>query len=274
MWICHKCGTNNEDFTEVCVRCGTIKAVPVPKSPPVPPIAAPRKEKSGAKKIIIPVVIVLLVAAALVCGYFFIHSWEDATCTAPKTCSICGKTSGSPLSHDWQSADCTHPRICTRCDAEEGKPLGHDWEEATYDAPKTCARCGAEEGDPLLTPDEPDGDELAGHWSDEPLKNFGGPVSTNAYILDEPLSGCRGITLTLSIDVESGDPFGTWYFYVQNPEGRWEHVAEFELTSIDTLAADHVLTFDESLDFGAVAIAPKYGSVYTLSYYMALSDPQ
>ena len=29
------------------------------------------------------------------------HSWEPATCDKPKTCSVCGKTSGDPLGHSW-----------------------------------------------------------------------------------------------------------------------------------------------------------------------------
>jgi hypothetical protein len=29
------------------------------------------------------------------------HSWVDADCTTPKTCSICGKTEGEALGHDY-----------------------------------------------------------------------------------------------------------------------------------------------------------------------------
>ena len=54
------------------------------------------------------------------------HVWADATCTAAKTCTSCGKT--------------------------EGEPLAHDWEEATYYAPQTCKVCGATEGDVLESP--------------------------------------------------------------------------------------------------------------------------
>jgi len=213
--------------------------------------------------------ILLLAALVLVLKISFIHIWADPTCTSPKTCIICGKTSGSPLIHDWLPADCTHPHICVLCGAAEGKPLGHRWREATFDAPKTCLRCGLEEGEPLSVPDE-----LPTHWSDDPLNNFGGAVNTYALILDEPLSGCRGITLTLSIEVEIGDPYGMWYFYVQAPDGRWDHVAEFELDDEATYAASYDLSFDAPLDFTAVAIAPKYEMEYSLSYYMKISDPR
>ncbi len=51
------------------------------------------------------------------------HTWVEATCEAPKTCSVCGIT--------------------------EGEALGHEWMAATLDAPKTCKNCGATEGGPL-----------------------------------------------------------------------------------------------------------------------------
>ena len=37
------------------------------------------------------------------------HSWDEATCTAPKTCSTCGATEGKALGHDYQNG------VCTRC---------------------------------------------------------------------------------------------------------------------------------------------------------------
>ena len=51
------------------------------------------------------------------------HTWTDATCDAPKTCSVCSKT--------------------------EGEALGHNWIDATTEAPKTCDRCGLTDGDKL-----------------------------------------------------------------------------------------------------------------------------
>ena len=72
------------------------------------------------------------------------HTWADATCDAPKTCSVCGKI--------------------------EGEALGHNWVDATTEAPKTCSVCGKTEGDKLPeTPGEdnppiednnPDADEI------------------------------------------------------------------------------------------------------------------
>ena len=37
------------------------------------------------------------------------HSWQDATCTTPKTCAVCGETEGEALGHSFM--DC----VCERC---------------------------------------------------------------------------------------------------------------------------------------------------------------
>ena len=44
------------------------------------------------------------------------HSYSDATCTNPKTCSICGKTEGAKLGHT------TSNGICERCKADFRQP--------------------------------------------------------------------------------------------------------------------------------------------------------
>ena len=44
------------------------------------------------------------------------HSWNAATCTDPKTCSICGATEGSVLGHDYVDG------ICTRCGDDVNAP--------------------------------------------------------------------------------------------------------------------------------------------------------
>lgn len=40
------------------------------------------------------------------------HVWQDATCTDPKTCTVCGATEGKPLGHNFM------PNVCTRCGME------------------------------------------------------------------------------------------------------------------------------------------------------------
>lgn len=70
------------------------------------------------------------------------HTWEEATCTTPKTCSVCGKTDGERLSpdgtHQWEEATCTEPKTCKVCGETEGYSLDHD-----YNDKGECERCGA-----------------------------------------------------------------------------------------------------------------------------------
>ena len=76
------------------------------------------------------------------------HTWDDATCTNPKTCSVCKATEGEALPHTWVDATCTDAKFCTVCNVIEGDALGHTWVDATCTAPKTCSVCQLTEGEP------------------------------------------------------------------------------------------------------------------------------
>lgn len=83
------------------------------------------------------------------CGHE--HTWVDATCTEPKTCSECGETEGEALGHTWVDATCTEAKHCSECGETEGEPLGHTLTEANYQQPATCEVCGETVGE-VLTP--------------------------------------------------------------------------------------------------------------------------
>jgi hypothetical protein len=81
------------------------------------------------------------------------HAYVDATCTNPKKCTTCGKTSGSALGHSFvvtirQEATCERTGIksykCSTCNytyQEEIKATGHNYfSEITSEA--TCTRTG------------------------------------------------------------------------------------------------------------------------------------
>lgn len=68
------------------------------------------------------------------------HSYKVATCTEPKTCSLCGITSGSALGHSYQAATCTAPETCTRCGVTVGDALDHTY---SNDCDPACDRCNA-----------------------------------------------------------------------------------------------------------------------------------
>ncbi len=74
------------------------------------------------------------------------HSWNDATCTVPKTCGVCGETEGESNGHNWQDATCAAPKTCKDCGLTEGNTAEHNWQNATCTKPKTCQDCGKAEG--------------------------------------------------------------------------------------------------------------------------------
>lgn len=87
------------------------------------------------------------------------HSWVDATCTTPKTCSRCGETEGLPLGHDWDVEVEIVPPTCTEggytihkcnnCDETYidtyTEPLGHE-EVIDPAVEATCTKAGKTEG--------------------------------------------------------------------------------------------------------------------------------
>lgn len=96
--------------------------------------------------LIILACIVLLSFSACGCE----HEWQEATCNAPRTCSLCGETEGEALGHEWTDADCENPKTCSRCGETEGEPLGHtpgEWEAENSNAlggkeVQRCTVCG------------------------------------------------------------------------------------------------------------------------------------
>ena len=54
-----------------------------------------------------------------------------------------------PCNHTWKDATCTEPKTCSVCNETEGEALGHTWMDATYNNPKTCSICGETEEEPL-----------------------------------------------------------------------------------------------------------------------------
>ena len=62
------------------------------------------------------------------------HNWKAATCTDPKTCTICGATEGTALGHNWNAATCTDPKTCARCGTTEGTTIPHKFDQEVVDA--------------------------------------------------------------------------------------------------------------------------------------------
>ncbi|BDZ76419.1 hypothetical protein [Claveliimonas bilis] len=126
------------------------------------------KDRKKATITVILAGVVLIIAGIVI--YTCYHRWNDATCTEPRTCSICGKTEGEPLGHKWNSATCVKPQICKVCKETKGKALGHDPETwltvteptctAEGEKEATCKRCGEN-----LTEKIPMTDHTPGEWT-------------------------------------------------------------------------------------------------------------
>ena len=70
------------------------------------------------------------------------HDYSKVTCTEPRTCKLCGLTSGEPMGHNFNDATCVRPKTCKICSATEGEALGHDFGDAGK-----CSRCGTADPD-------------------------------------------------------------------------------------------------------------------------------
>ena len=138
------------------------------------------------------------------------HTWTDATCTAPKTCSACGATEGEPKGHTWIDATCTAPKTCSACGATEGSAKGHTWADATTEAPKTCTVCGTTEGEPETEPStEPETESPTEESSDVSTEDHGESTpppsdeTTSAPVNKAPTDtsdkGCASAMLSIGI---------------------------------------------------------------------------
>lgn len=99
------------------------------------------------KRIFLLMLVVLMICMLSACGCK--HTWEEATCFAPKTCSKCGETEGQAEAHVWTDATCLAPKTCSKCGNTMGEANAHNWVEATCLDPMTCADCGTTEGEAI-----------------------------------------------------------------------------------------------------------------------------
>lgn len=119
--------------------------------------------KNIIKTIVVLMTLVLVILAFSSCempNMACEHSWIDATCTSPKTCSLCKATEGEALGHvevilEGKEASCTEAGLtngkkCLVCDEillaqEEISAKGHT-EEVLEGEAATCTETGLAEG--------------------------------------------------------------------------------------------------------------------------------
>ncbi len=127
------------------------------------------------------------------------HQWGEwsvktqATCTDVGTqerrCSDCGETETSSidaLGHTWKEATCVDPKTCTTCQATEGAVVAHTGGSATCKDKAECSVCGTKYGDLAAhTPNADDGDctteitcSVCGEVTTEAKANHSGGIAT------------------------------------------------------------------------------------------------
>ncbi len=165
---CTKCGATygvalghnfvvNGD-TATCSRCGATRHVGGdPTTVPVKTTPAPTAEPT-TEPTTVPTTVPTTPAPTV-----HVHTFADATCEKPKTCTKCGATEGKALGHNYkdtvvEEATCTAAgktvSKCERCgktkEATTIPALGHDYKTTTVSATCTtagkkvekCSRCG------------------------------------------------------------------------------------------------------------------------------------
>ncbi len=239
----------------------------------------------GIVSVVVPVLIVILLSSihiwrpatctkpetCAVCGKVRApatgHKWLCATCTEPQKCLLCGATSHSALGHKWISATCTEPERCRVCGATGNPALGHRWKEATYEEPMTCTRCGQQTGQVKGYVGA-----IWGSWSEEiSIRNHW----TYAYELTQAVENCFRMTLEVTVTEYSGYPFGSWYLYARDLNGKWSHIGEFKIEK-DTVYETQKISFyfDPAVSFDALTVIPRSDNQYSISYTTIYYDAQ
>ena len=105
-------------------------------------------------------VLLLAVLAFTSCGKAHEHTWQDATCTSPRTCTGCNETEGEPLGHTEEvvagkAATCTEKGLtegkkCSLCGetlvAQQEIPVKGHTEQTVTGKDATCTETGLTDG--------------------------------------------------------------------------------------------------------------------------------
>ena len=192
------------------------------------------------------------------------HTYTEATCESPKTCTECNVTDGAPLGHTFVDADCDTPATCTVCGKTEGTALGHHYTEPTCDTAASCTECGKTNGTAL------------GHSYTETVTE---PTCTEGGFATYVCSAC-GDTYSVSQTAPLGHSYGTDYLY--NEDVHWlecsvcnikkdeaEHMGGEingnERAKCEVCSAYYGEMPEVSIDWEIAALTPAQGSTFSLA---------
>ncbi len=124
-----------------------------------------------------------------------------ATCTTTgltqgSHCSVCGhvivaQTVIDALSHTWTDADCDTPKTCSVCGATEGDALGHTYVSGT------CTVCGAADPD-YVQPGDPSTPSTPSTYT------ISTPTAANGAVTVDDASASKGETITITVTPDEG----------------------------------------------------------------------
>jgi hypothetical protein len=245
MWVCGFCETENQDDFVCCVCCGNEKMISEPPHKDSDSNSNRDgiiKSQAPAKRRPVLLIIASIIAVLAIC-FFTIHKWTPATCTEPQICSVCGVKGNSTL--------------------------GHNWSEATYETPKTCTRCGQQVGQVKGYVGD-----IWGTWSENNIY-IRGNQWTHAYELSASIDNCFRISLVMTVTDYSGYPFGSWYLYARDLNGKWSHIGEFNIEK-ETIYETHRYNFEleSPVTFDALTVVQRGSNQYSIGYTINFTDVQ
>ena len=208
-------------------------------------------------------VITLSVAAEAECQ----HQWNDATCKAPKTCSLCGETEGEVGDHSWEDATCKAPKTCSVCDATEGEVGDHSYVDGI------CSVCGeAEAAEPPVPFSQEikvpsNGDSSWGYVSKLVLSGTDGGIyeaywssSVNPFVVDVILTQDTALDATITAAFSTAglrkpSISGETTVTLQDGKGT---ITVTAVSGVASFYPNTTWTINLTVDDGSAALRPTY----------------
>ena len=254
-----------------------VKPEPQPTPEPAPQVKAEPKPEAGKKSgkklwIAAAAVIAVVLCCALIWANAAKPVNDDKQAQVSTNETKYSEPTSAPgcetLGHSWQAATCYAPKTCTRCGETEGDALGHDWptmEELSY-----CSRCNEPNGSLELLDPSSYKTILTNQDVKFTLDN-GKRVTCTIWDPALKIEKCYSLTLCLRINEYSyGNIEGEWGFYIRDLDGAW-HLADTFILSGDYVEAH--FEFDEPISFDAWACpCHVLGNNWNFSYSSWLQD--
>lgn len=142
---CPKCGKQISDKAEKCIHCGyQMKEQKVSKEKEKK--GRGEKDKKKSKFFLILIVVLVLIAGGVTTVVIVSNSTREKKTEGrqQESSEADQKEQKKDHTHTFKEATCEEPKTCTECGATEGKPLGHTTEVGE------CKNCGKMQGKDIV----------------------------------------------------------------------------------------------------------------------------